>query len=468
MSETSRNSNDANGNTAVDIPLQQIQHGPSENRITRQEFSLPPVDTGRDAWLFLAACWAVEALVWGFGFSFGVFQDYYSTHEPFSGSGNIASIGTSTMGVMYIGTPAVIVLCRLFPRRARWYTLAGLFVASLAMALSSFCTTVPQLIGTQGVLFGVAGCFAYVPCVLYIDEWFVRRKGMAYGIMWSAGGFGGVVLPLLLEYLLGRFGFATAMRIWSGILFTASAPLSFFIKPRLPYSPSSRMQPFNMGYIKSRLFALHQLANVIQATGYFLPGIYLPVYARAAFGASGFLSALTVLLVNIAATVGSVLMGSLSDRLHVTTCVIISALGGTTAVLLIWGLLSSLSVLYLFCVVYGLFAGGWTSMWPGIMREVAQKAAAERDSEREGGVDEGRSQGQGHVDPVMVFGWLCVGRGVGNVISGPLSESLLQGMPWKGLASAGYGSGYGSLIVYTGITGLLSGTSFIWKRLGIL
>lgn len=362
---------------------------------------------------------------------------------------------------MYIGTPVVIVLCRLFPRRARWFTLAGLFVASLAMALSSFCTTVPQLIGIQGVLFGVAGCFAYVPCVLYIDEWFVRRKGMAYGIMWSAAGFGGVVLPLLLESLLNRFGFATAMRMWSGILFAASAPLSFFIKPRLPYSPSSRLQPFNMAYVKSRLFALHQLANVIQATGYFLPGIYLPVYARAAFGATGFLSALTVLLVNIAATVGSVLMGSLSDRLHVTTCVAISAVGGTMAVLLIWGLSSSLSVLYLFCVVYGLFAGGWTSMWPGIMREVAQRGTAAASENQD-------EAGQGHVDPVMVFGWLCVGRGVGNVISGPLSESLLRGMPWQGLTGAGYGSGYGSLIVYTGVTGLLSGTSFVWKSLGIL
>lgn len=31
----------------------------------RQEFSLPPTDSGKDAWLFLAACWAVEALVWG-------------------------------------------------------------------------------------------------------------------------------------------------------------------------------------------------------------------------------------------------------------------------------------------------------------------------------------------------------------------------------------------------------------------
>jgi len=28
-------------------------------------YSLPPVDGGKDAWLFLAACFVAEALVWG-------------------------------------------------------------------------------------------------------------------------------------------------------------------------------------------------------------------------------------------------------------------------------------------------------------------------------------------------------------------------------------------------------------------
>lgn len=32
---------------------------------SRQEFSLPPVDGGKDAWLFLAAGFVFEALVWG-------------------------------------------------------------------------------------------------------------------------------------------------------------------------------------------------------------------------------------------------------------------------------------------------------------------------------------------------------------------------------------------------------------------
>lgn len=63
-----------------------------------QEFSsLPPVDGGKQAWLFLAACFAVEMLVWGFPFAFGVFQNYYSTNPPFAGQPNIAVIGTCAM-----------------------------------------------------------------------------------------------------------------------------------------------------------------------------------------------------------------------------------------------------------------------------------------------------------------------------------------------------------------------------------
>ena len=40
----------------------------------------------------------------GFGFSFGVFQDYYSSHEPYASSGNIALIGTLTL----VGRPLAI------------------------------------------------------------------------------------------------------------------------------------------------------------------------------------------------------------------------------------------------------------------------------------------------------------------------------------------------------------------------
>jgi hypothetical protein len=35
------------------------------HRSPEHEFSLPPVDGGKDAWLFLAAAFIVEVLVWG-------------------------------------------------------------------------------------------------------------------------------------------------------------------------------------------------------------------------------------------------------------------------------------------------------------------------------------------------------------------------------------------------------------------
>jgi hypothetical protein len=61
------------------------------------EQQLPPIDRGKDAWLFLAACFVMEALVWGFAFTYGVFQAYYSKRPEFKNSSNLAVIGTCAM-----------------------------------------------------------------------------------------------------------------------------------------------------------------------------------------------------------------------------------------------------------------------------------------------------------------------------------------------------------------------------------
>lgn len=58
---------------------------------------LPPMDGGMEAWFFLAACFVMEALVWGFAFSYGIFQAYYTEMDIFKSSGNIAVIGTCAM-----------------------------------------------------------------------------------------------------------------------------------------------------------------------------------------------------------------------------------------------------------------------------------------------------------------------------------------------------------------------------------
>ncbi|KAI1826236.1 MFS general substrate transporter [Xylaria intraflava] len=445
---------DHQGLFQAESPNKGLKDAQDQDRNSSQnpEFSLPQADGGKDAWLFLAACFVVDALVWGYTFSFGVFHDYYQQHATFSSSGNLAIVGTSAVGILYLFSPVVLGVCRLYPHYMRFATPVGLLVACLSLSLASLATSTDTLIVLQGVLYAVGGAIAYCPTIPYIDEWFVARKGMAYGIVWSGEGLASTIIPLILERSLARFGHQATLLASGIIIFLICAPLSIFIKPRLPPSNTTAMRPWGFKFFMfSSLFVPYQLGNLVEGTGHFIPGIYLPTYARTVLGASGLLSALTVLLINISTTIGCVIMGILTDRLPATTCILISSAGATVSVFIIWGFSSSLAALYVFCVLYGLFAGSFTSTWPGIMRALGQNREADNSSNA--------------IDPTMIYGWLCIGRGVGSLISGPLSDALTKSTAWKGHVGAGYGSGYGMLIVYTGVTALLSCSGFVWKKL---
>jgi MFS family permease len=174
-----------------------------------------------------------------------------------------------------------------------------------------------------------------------------------------------------------------------------------------------------------------------------VPSIYLPTYAKT-LGASSTVSALTLILINIAAVFGCVIMGSIVDRWHITTCILLSTIGSTLSVLLLWGLSTNLSLLLVFCAAYGLFAGSYTTTYPGIMKVLRNKDQS--------------------TDSTMVFAMLVAGRGVGNMACGPVSEALIGvgEIGDKGL----YASQYGPLVLFTGISAALGGVSCFGRTLG--
>lgn len=377
---------------------------------------------------------------------------------------------------MYLGGFPALILNRMFPRWARYSPLIGLFILCAALCVSAWATNVTQLIISQGVFYGIGGAIAYTPCTMYIDEWFVKRKGLAYGIMWSGTSLAGVVLPLILERLLESYGYKTTIIIWAIALFGISAPLAWYIKPRMPPLPVRSVRAFNLSFALERRFVLYQISNVIEAIGFYVPGIYLPIFAGDFLGASEFSSSLCILVLNISAVAGCIGIGWLIDRFHVTTCVMVSTIGVTLGTFLLWGFTTSIPMLYIYCVSYGLFAGSYSTTWTGVMREVSGKdmmgtpSTSGSDAESPmGRTSSGESYDGSYtqgVDPVMAFVLLAAGRGVGNLLAGPMSQALYHAMPWKGEAGLAYGSGYGSLIVFTGITALGSGICFLGRRVG--
>ena len=67
----------------------------------------------------------------------------------------------------------------------------------------------------------------------------------------------------------------------------------------------------------------------------------------------------------------------------------------------------------------------------------------------------------------LIFGFLAAGRGIGSIVCGSLSEALVRNRAWEGEAAAGYGTGYGGLIVFTGVTAFVGGLTFGARRLGV-
>lgn len=163
----------------------QLSHEDAEESIHIEQQPLHPADTGLHAYLFLASGFILEALIWGFAFTFGVFQEYYTTHAPFSSHpSNIAIIGTCSMGVIYILSPIVFGLLLSFPKLKRYSSTFGLCIMAPALIISSFANTATDLLITQGIAYAIGASFAYAPLILFMEEWFVKRRGFAFGVMW--------------------------------------------------------------------------------------------------------------------------------------------------------------------------------------------------------------------------------------------------------------------------------------------
>ncbi|KIM99724.1 hypothetical protein OIDMADRAFT_165885 [Oidiodendron maius Zn] len=417
--------------------------------------SLPPADRGSAAWLFLTGCFFIETLLWGFPFSYGVLQDYYITHEPFKGHDKgVSAVGTTCSGVMYLASPILFIILQQYPQIRRKACIYGLFTVSLALVLSSFCRTIPTLILTQGLLYALGGCFLYYPIYFFIDEWFVTRRGFAFGIMWAGTGVGGLSGPLIMGQLLEKFGFEIMIRSWAVAVLVIAGPLLWFVKPRLPVSRGSGGARWKNGweFLTTRTFWILQAGNIVQGLGYFIPALYLPEYLSS-LNYSPFVSSLLLSALNAACVPGVILLSSLCDKTHVSNIILISTLGSTISVLLFWGLSTSLPLIAIFAVTYGFFAGGFTATIVGTVKSLKEIAP--------------RSE------PGSIIGLMSMGRGIGNVVCGPLSELLLnKGRIGREDYANGhefaYQSRYGVLIIFTGVTAAVGMCGWVARVLKVL
>jgi MFS family permease len=265
---------------------------------------------------------------------------------------------------------------------------------------------------------------------------------MAYGIMWAGKAAAGAVIPFVMSGLLDKYGAQGALRAWAVALVVLTAPLLFYLKPRIPISTAHTQRPLSWSFLKKPGFWMLQIGNIIQALGYLLPPTYLASYANELRFPSIF-GALLIAVVSLANVPGSMFSGFLGDHYPAASVILISSIGSSMAVLFLWGVTAQKALLVLFAALYGFFAGGFSSAYSAIVKEMKR-------------ADEGVENG-------VVMGLLLGGRGVGFMAAGPMSAALLQGGSKD--PKFGFDTQYGRVIMFTGATALFGSCGWMWTTL---
>jgi len=199
-----------------------VESGMSSSALVSSPPPLPPISRKKQATV-LSSAFVTIALTIGYNQCFGVFQEYYLSPEqdillhpsPSSLSSPptalLAFVGTLCYGLTWAGgilvNPIIsriehgtwdfsasgssgvetmspwrrTILRRLLTNRT--ITILGVLMISAGFALASFCTTIWQLLLTQGFLVGLGMSLLYFPLLAPAPEYFTNHRATAMGVV---------------------------------------------------------------------------------------------------------------------------------------------------------------------------------------------------------------------------------------------------------------------------------------------
>ncbi|KAK9896959.1 MFS general substrate transporter [Cystobasidium minutum MCA 4210] len=434
----------------------------SSSRDADEETGIPAADSSRQAYKFLLASFVVECLVWSFPNAYGIFFDYYITNTPLGSESNaqflLSLAGTCQSGFMYCSSPFVFYLQRRYPKYFQHTLWAGAIMHSISLILTSFANAPYQIVLLQGILYAMGGTLLAWSSFALIPEWFVRRRGLASGVCFAGTSVGGIFLPFLITLLLNKYGERVTLRALGVSVFILLAPVIPFIKRRVPYtSPkssayrrpkasTSTSTGGSKAWWKDEVLWLFSFATIAQALGFFITVLYLPNFASS-LGLKDIEGTTALAVLNACGTISRLGAGMLADYLSPFRVAAVSLSLSSLTVFLLWGLASTnFGALMAFSAVFGLVATGFTSLASGVIKHLA-------------GEDASRN--------VMLFGVLTFTRGVGNILTSPVSSALVKDpkSPLGPRLDTIYSTTFGSVVIFSGVTLVVAGAMSLWASI---
>ena len=232
-----------------------------------------------------------------------------------------------------------------------------------------------------GIVAALGMSTAYVPCNATVVKWFVRQRGLALGVATSGGSLGTFALPPVAAVLVGALGWrwayvlfgagifltlnlvATVMRRDPEVLGLSPDGAAWSAATAAPATPEIQW-PLRLA-IRTGAFWL--IFGVFTATWIpvFIPLVHIVPFARD-FGMSSLVASTVLSALGIAAVVGRLAMGAVSDTIgRRPALALVIAL--QTAAFLGFALVHGLPSLYLVALGFGFSYGAVSTLFPAIV-----------------------------------------------------------------------------------------------------
>jgi MFS family permease len=230
-------------------------------------------------------------------------------------------------------------------------------------------------------------------------QYFLRRRGLANGIVYAGGGVGGAAISLITEQLLKSVGLAWTFRLMGIVTLATGLPAAYLLRERVPATRRSLVEWKLFGSLK---FDLLFAAGVTATFPLFVPPFFLPIYCQS-IGLGSSVGASMVAVFNFSSALGRIGLGLLSDRVGPLNSLFVSLFLSGISMLVLWPFSSSLRPLVFFVVINGAANGGFFAVMPTVV---------------------GSTFGSQRV--AVAMGMIVTGWAGGYLMGGPIAGYLLQ------------------------------------------
>ncbi|THU78405.1 MFS general substrate transporter [Dendrothele bispora CBS 962.96] len=339
-------------------------------------------------------------------------------------------------------------------------TLVGALIMSMGLVFASFATKLWHLYLTQALLYGLGSSMYYYPLMTLAPTYFDRHRGFAMGLILAGSGVGGLVMALVLQNLLDRYGIGWALRILGVWNFVVGVGVAAVVRGQRQSSGESVNGSGNGGggssmpnksLMRRGTFWYQSFAAFLQAGGNVVPLYYMSSYAVSVLLLPQSTSSLFVSINSGVNSVSRILMGILADHIGRQNTLVAGTFLSSLSVFALWyspttsssssgGGGSDVNRFIAFVVMYGIYAGGYNALLPTTIMEVY-------------GVENYKS-----VNSVMYFI-----RGLGSIFGAPVAGVIL-GSHKRGGGVEFLRKKYNDVVVYDGVLLMAAAVCVVYVR----